>query len=135
MPAGYSQTPLIKKLGIKPGHRACFLALPDTVRHEIGPLPEGVVESTSLRGRKDYVHLFATKRSDLERRLPTIKAHLEKGGLCWISWPKKTSGVQTDLDGNAVRRTGLAAGLVDIKVCAVDETWSGLKFVFRRDDR
>ena len=91
--------------------------------------------STALRGEKDYIHLFATRVRDLERRLPTLKRHLSKTGLAWISWPKKASGVPTDLDGNVVRRLGLGTGLVDVKVCAVDADWSGLKFVYRLKDR
>ena len=89
----------------------------------------------ATRGTLDFIHLFVTRSSDLDRRIPGLIAHLASDGMLWISWPKGGSSIETDLNGNLVRRRGLAARLVDIKVCAVDEDWSGLKFVYRRKDR
>ena len=134
-PAGYSSRPLVKKLGLADGMRAAFVNEPEDFRELLGPLPAGVKPTTQLRGIKDYVHIFATRSKDLERKMSGLVRVLEVDGLAWISWPKKASGVSTDLDGNVVRQIGLVAGLVDVKVCAVDETWSGHKFVFRKEDR
>jgi len=132
--AGYSGTPLHKKLGIKSGHRAWFSGAPRG--YEIELQKAGNFERvTKLAKDLDFIHLFADKRAFLGREMPKLRASLHPNGMLWISWPKKSSGVSTDLDENAVREIGLHAGLVDVKVCAVDETWSGLKFVFRLKDR
>lgn len=133
--AGYSLRPLVKKLGLKEGMRAVFVREPDDFRQSLGDLPDGVKVTSQLRGTKDYIHVFAIKASDLERKLEAVVRVLEVDGMAWISWPKRASGVATDVDGAVVRRLGLAAGLVDIKVCAVDSVWSGHKFVFRKEDR
>lgn len=133
--AGYSGTPLAKKLGFKPGFRVRFVGAPAEYANLLGKLPADVTVATATRGTFDLIHLFTKRSADLERQLPKLKAALAKDGMLWISWPKKTSGVATDLTGDVVRETALAGGLVDIKVCAVDETWSGLKFVYRRKDR
>lgn len=133
--AGYSPRPLIRKLGIKEGDRAVFCNEPDDFRESLGPLPEGARATTQLRGVKDYVHLFAENAKRLEGKLAAAVRVLDPDGMLWISWPKKSSGVATDLDGAMVRRLGQEAGLVDVKVCAVDEIWSGHKFMFRREDR
>lgn len=133
--AGYSLRPLIRKLGLKEGDRAVFCNEPDDFRAVLGPLPEGTRVTTQLRGEKDYVHLFGTRARDLERKLESAVRVLQVDGMLWISWPKKSSGVATDLDGATVRRLGQQAGLVDVKVAAVDEVWSGHKFMFRREDR
>ena len=135
MPAGYSKRPFAAKLGIKPGARVCLIGAPEGYLEQLEPLPEDLKLSTTLRGAKDFVQIFALSARALERRLPKAKDALEKDGMLWISWPKKSSGVETDLDGAAVRRLGQNIGLVDIKVCAVDETWSGHKFVYRKADR
>jgi hypothetical protein len=135
MPAGYSGTPLVKKLGIKPGMRARFVSPPDDYDRTLGALPADVTVVRATRGALDFVHLFVKTTADLERRLPPAKAALARDGMVWISWPKKASGVRTDLTGDVVRSAGLASGLVDVKVCAVDDTWSGLKFVYRKKDR
>ncbi len=135
MPAGYSKRPLAAKLGIKPGARVCLVDAPDGYLAELEPLPDDLKLSTTLRGSKDFIQIFALSARALGRRLPTAKKALEKNGMLWISWPKKSSGVETDLDGATVRRLGQKVGLVDIKVCAVDETWSGHKFVYRKTDR
>lgn len=131
--AGYSGTPLVRKLGIKPGARMQFVAGPSQLPELLGPLPEGVVNT--VRGKLDFVLLFATRLSDLTRHFPRLRDRLESSGMLWVSWPKKTSGVETDLNENVVRDFGLANGLVDVKVCAIDDTWSGLKFVRRLSDR
>jgi hypothetical protein len=131
--AGYSGTPLPEKLGIRPGARIRFLAAPDGFAAALGPLPTGV--RITARGPADVVVFFTERRAELGRRFVALARGLDRAGGLWIAWPKKTSGVSTDLDGNAVRQIGLAAGLVDNKVCSIDETWSGLRFVVRRADR
>ena len=133
--AGYSKTPLVRKLGIKPGFRAHFRRAPESLAKTLGPLPEGVEVRATLRGDFDFIHGFWTSRSLLVREFSRLKKALRTSGSLWVSWPKQASGWSTDLTGGEVRRVGLAAGLVDVKVCAVDEIWSGLKFVYRRSDR
>jgi hypothetical protein len=133
--AGYSGTPLPKKLGIREGDALGLIGAPPDYLDMLGPLPEGVRVEPRLGARMRFVHFFARDRVALARELGNAKRALADDGMLWISWPKKTSGVRTDLDENVVRKAGLAAGLVDVKVCAVDETWSGLKFVYRLADR
>lgn len=133
--AGYSKRPLAAKLGLKSGMRAVLLNEPDGYRTTLAPLPEDVRLGTALEPSLPFIHLFAPDRAQLERALPAAVEALAQDGMLWISWPKKASGVPTDLDGNGVRAAGLATGLVDVKVCAVDETWSGLKFVVRLANR
>ena len=133
--AGYSGTPLPQKLGIKQGHRLALLGAPDDFEETLGPLPDGVNVRTTARGPLDVVVAFTTRRADLEKRFAGLAKTLDPAGGLWIAWPKRASGVPTDLDENAIRDIGLAAGLVDNKVCAVDETWSGLRFVVRLKDR
>ena len=101
----------------------------------LGKLPDGAQVHTRLRGRFDVIVAFATRRAALERRLPALRAALEPAGGLWLAWPKRASGVATDLGDHEIRTLGLASGLVDNKVCAIDETWSGLRFVYRRADR
>jgi hypothetical protein len=131
--AGYSGTPLIKKLGIKPGMRAAFVRAPSTFERSLGPLPERLEART--RGELDFAILFAANFGELRKDFPRLMKRLAAAGSLWVSWAKKASGRQTDLDENLVRDFGLAEGLVDVKVCAVDEIWSGLKFVRRLKDR
>src|SRR5262249_12581294 len=133
--AGYSGTPLVQKIGIKPGHRLVLRNHPPSFLRDLGKLPEGVARSEKLSGKADVVVYFTEKRSALEKDFPTLAGNLEPNGMLWMAWPKKASGRQTDLDENIVRDTGLGCGLVDVKVCAVDKTWSGLKFVIRLKDR
>ena len=135
MPAGYSGTSLLKKLGIKPGMRACFVNAPLHYAELLGPLPEGVVLMDRPGMDMDFIHFFALRQENLEAQFADLKKHLAPTGMLWVSWPKKASSIETDLSGDAVRRTGLAGGLVDVKVCAVDTDWSGLKFVYRLKDR
>ena len=130
---GYSGTPLLQKLGIKPGARLQFVAPPAHLPDLLGPLPSGAV--AAARGKLDFALLFATRFSELTRHFPRLRDRLESNGTLWVSWPKKTSGVATELNENLVRDFGLANGLVDVKVCAIDDTWSGLKFVRRLSDR
>lgn len=130
---GYSGTPLVQKLGIKPGARVQFVAAPPQLPDLLGPLPDGA--AVASRGKLDFAIVFTTKLSDLMRQFPKLRDRLESNGMLWVSWPKKSSGVVTDLNENVVRDYGLANGLVDVKVCAIDDTWSGLKFVRRVADR
>jgi Protein of unknown function (DUF3052) len=133
--AGYSGTPLPRKLGIKEGSTVALLGAPDGFPGLLEPLPGGVAVRTSARGPADVLVLFTTRRADLERRLPAAMRALDPDGGLWVAWPKKASGVATDLTENVVREIGLAAGLVDNKVCAIDGTWSGLRLVVRLVDR
>jgi len=133
--AGYSGTPLPQKLGIKPGTRLGLFEAPTGFDATLGALPDGVTKTTSLKGALDVAVFFTTSRMALEKRFAALAKAIAPAGSLWISWPKKASGKKTDLDENVVRAVGLEKGLVDVKVCAVDETWSGLKFVVRVKDR
>jgi hypothetical protein len=133
--SGYSGTPLPKKLGIQEGSRVAVVSAPDGFARVLGPLPSGVQLRTGARGRCDVVLYFVTRRAELARRFPSFVRALERDGGLWVAWPKKTSGVATDLAFDAVQEVGLEAGLVDNKVCAIDGTWSGLRFVRRLADR
>jgi len=133
--AGYSGTPLVQKIGIKPGHRLVLRNHPASFLRDLGKLPEGVVTTDRLAGEADVVVFFTDKRVALEKDFPALAGKLRSNGMLWIAWPKRASGKPTDLDENMVRDTGLGFGLVDVKVCAIDETWSGLKFVIRLKDR
>lgn len=136
MPAGYSGTPLAKKLGIKPGTDVVALNSPENYRELLEPLPERVSFEAKLRdGEHPFVHYFTTSKNELEEIFPRLREHLAKSGILWVSWPKKSSGLVTDLTRDVIRGIGLEAGLVDTKICAVDETWSGLKFLYRLIDR
>ena len=135
--AGYSGTPLPKKLGIKPDHRALFLGAPESFAAELGELPPGVEIADHARagGERDVIVWFVRSERELRARFAPLAAKLAVAGGFWIGWPKKSSGVPTDLDENVVREVGLGQGLVDNKVCAIDDTWSGLRFVIRVKDR
>ncbi len=130
-PAGYSGTSLSRKLGVAGGARVAALGAPADFA---GRLPDAVIR-TRLAGSFDVIVLFARSRAQLDRRLPAALGALGQGGALWLSWPKRSSGLQTDLDERAVRAAGLATGLVDNKVCAIDATWSGLRFMRRRAAR
>jgi hypothetical protein len=132
-PAGYSGTPLVGKLGIKPNARIQFFDPPDNFAATLGSLPEGLKHVN--RGTLDFAIVFVRRRLDLEKRFPLIRDRLESDGTLWVGWPKKSARTATDLTENIVREIGLEAGLVDVKVCAIDDTWSGLKFVRRLRDR
>ncbi len=134
--AGYSETPLPKKLGIKEGHRVALLGAPDGFEGTLGALPP-VTIARSLAGKSsfDVVVFFTKRRAELERRFAGIAARLQPDGGLWVAWPKKASKVPTDMTEDVVRDVALALGLVDNKVCAIDDTWSGLRCVYRKKDR
>ena len=132
--AGYSATPLPRKLGFKPGMTAVFLDAPEHLDDLLGEL-EGVTVKRSLRGHADLVMCFVTRRRELERRAPRLRQAVAPDGMAWVCWPKRASKVDTDVTEDVVREVLLPTGLVDNKVAAVDETWSGLKLVVRRELR
>ncbi len=133
--AGYSGTSLPQKLGIKPGDRIVALGAPWKYADVVAPLPDGAAVSARTPARARFVHLFVREAAELDRRLPALDQALEDDGMIWISWPKKSSGLATDLTEDGIRRAALPLGLVDVKVCAVDEVWSGLKLVRRVANR
>jgi hypothetical protein len=132
---GYSGKPLLVKLGMKPGARIRIEGAPEGYEALLGPFPEGVTEAERGRGVCDFAQLFVSQKSELERALPRLKASLHRDGMLWVSWPKRSSGVATDITESTVRTAALAIGLVDVKVCAVTEVWSGLKLVIPLKDR
>lgn len=131
----YSGTPLVRKLGIREGSSVALVRPPDGFVDLLGPLPNGASIEPRARGPHDVIVLFATRRMDLERRFRGVPKALTPAGGAWVAWPKKASGVETDLSFEIVQRTGLDAGLVDNKSCSVDEVWQALRFVIRRRDR
>jgi hypothetical protein len=133
--AGYSGTPLVRKLGVKPGARLALVGAPEGFEAVLGELPDGVVVRSRLRSPVDVIVAFYRDRAVLERRLPALRSALDQDGGLWLARPKRSSGLETDLGDGVVRELGLAAGLVDNKVCAIDATWSGLRFVYRLEDR
>jgi len=135
--AGYSGTPLPQKLGIKPGHRVALLAAPPGFERVLGKLPADVSVASALDGRSpfDVIVLFVASSAELLRRFRATAKRLEPSGGLWVAWPKKASGVTTDVTEDVVRAVALEAGLVDNKVCAIDATWSGLRNVVRLVDR
>ena len=138
--AGYSNRSLVEKLGIKEGFKVAFVEPPEDYRATLGELPKGVTSTGSrsaarLDGGLDFIHCFSRSRKDVESKIARLKRRLAPAGMLWVSWPKGSSGVKTDLSENAIREVALKNGLVDVKVCAVDETWSGLKLVYRLKDR
>jgi hypothetical protein len=133
--AGYSGTPLAQKLGIKSGCRLALLSAPTDFERLLEGLPDAVTIARQGRGVADVILLFTEKAADLTTRFPSAASRLEPSGGLWVAWPKKASGRATDLTEDVVRAIGLAAGLVDNKVCAIDEVWSGLRFVVRLADR
>jgi len=135
MSTRYSKKSLREKLGIREGFKVFILNPPESYYNTLGSLPKGVFVTTALKGPLDFIHLFTKKRKELESNFPTFKQALSQKGILWISWPKRSSGVDTDLNENMVREVGLKNGLVDVKVIAVDEVWSALKFVYRLKDR
>jgi hypothetical protein len=135
MAAGYSGTPLATKLGIKAGHAVALLNAPDGFEAILEGLPEGVTLRSAARGTNDVLVSFHTRRADLEQRLPALLGAMDVDGGLWIAWPKKASGVPTDITEDTVREVALPLGLVDNKVCAIDDTWSALRVVWRRELR
>jgi hypothetical protein len=132
---GYSGTPLVQKLGIKPGFAAFVVRPPVAYGKLVADLPKGLVLRTKPGKDLDFVHCFATTRKELERDLPLLMKQIKPAGMIWVSWPKKTSGVATNITEDVIREVALPLGLVDVKVCAVTEVWSGLKLVIRKTER
>ena len=132
--AGYSGTPLVQKLGIKAGMRIYFEGAPRGYTSTLRGVPT-VVMLRSLKGPLDFIQLFVMEHAELEQRIDALIGALEQNGMLWVSWPKQASKVETDITEDVVRAVALAHGLVDVKVCAVDEVWSGLKLVRRLKDR
>lgn len=136
MPAtGYSQTPLAKKLGIKHGFLVKLVNAPEYYFELFTDMPEGIINDAKSKQQKNFIHFFTKSHSELTKLLPALKKEIASDGMIWVSWPKKSSAVQTDINENMIRDIGLKNGLVDIKVCAVDEIWSALKFVIPVKDR
>jgi hypothetical protein len=133
--AGYSKTPLAQKLGIKPGMKVAALEAPPGYRKLLAPVPADVSFTARASAGAGFVHLFVTERSALEKELKRLRGMLDDAGVLWISWPKKSSGVVSDITEDVIREVCLPLGFVDIKVCAVDDTWSGLKLMIRRENR
>ena len=133
--SGYSGKPVVQKLGVKPGFRILCAGAPAAYADIVGKLPAGVTIASSAKAPLDMVHLFVIQAKGLAARLRDYRKAIAPDGMIWVSWPKKSSGVVTDLTDVVVRDTALPLGLVDIKVCAIDDTWSGLKFVIPKDQR
>lgn len=133
--AGYSKTPLPQKLGIKPGMKIAALNPPQNYRKLLAPLPAEVTFAEKATAGAAFVHLFVTERRVLENELKRLRKMLDDAGVLWISWPKKSSGLTSDMTEDVIREVCLPLGFVDVKVCAVDETWSGLKLMIRRENR
>ena len=129
---GYPDTPLHQKLGFRPGDRVYLRNAPEAYHEWLEPLPEGVHFLQRLAGQVDIAHVFSTERADLKAIVPKVLEKLAPGGCLWISWPKKASGVPSEITEDTVRAIALPFGLVDVKVCAVNDVWSGLKLVRRR---
>jgi hypothetical protein len=133
--AGYSRTPLPKKLGIKEGARVALVGAPPEAAALVAPLPPGVVLRSQLRSEADVIVFFTRRRRELEQRFEGLVAKLERDGSLWIAWPKRASGVETDMTENVVREVALPRGLVDTKVAAISDVWSGLRLVRRLENR
>lgn len=133
--AGYSKRSLVEKLGIKSGHKIYIGNPPSDYMQTLGDLPNGTTVAKTLNGPCDFIQFFSQEKAELQSAFPKLKKHLTPAGALWVSWPKGASKIKTDLNENVAREIGLTNGLVDVKVCAVDDVWSGLKFVFRLKDR
>ena len=135
MPAGYSGKQTWEKLGIKEGQAVVVIDAPSDYAKLIGGMPAGAKASTRIVGAPELVHVFATEKKVLARHLKSLLKAIDQDGTIWVSWPKKAAKVETDITEDVVREVALPLGLVDIKVCAVNETWSGLKLVIRKANR
>jgi len=133
--AGYSGTPLVRKLGLKPPLDVLLIGAPAEYRRWLGDVPDGVSFTAAAKGRVKAVHVFTSTRADLQGRLRTLRTQLEPDGFVWVSWPKKASKVATDVTEDTIRELALPLGFVDVKVCAVSDVWSGLKLVIRKEER
>ena len=135
MTAGYSGTPLAKKLGLREGDRVALVGAPDGFEALLESLPSGVTLLSRATAALDAIVFFVTRRADVERRHRALASRLTPAGMLWLAWPKRASGVPTDVTEDVLRAVILPSGMVDTKVCAIDETWSGLRFVRRRELR
>src|SRR5437762_14290933 len=135
MTAGYSVTPLAQKLGIKAGQQVVIIDGPVAYRKSLAPLPEAVSFSAKIDSGATFIHLFVSERKALEKELRRLRKLIADTGILWVSWPKKSSDVATDVTEDVIREVALPLGFVDVKVCAVDQTWSGLKLMIRRENR
>ena len=135
MPAGYSKRSLVDKLGIKADSRVAIIHAPDGYEQTLGALPAGVKPTAKPSLDLDFIQAFFKESTKLDHEFPGLKRAIKQTGVLWISWPKKAAKMHTDLTENSIRTIGLMHGLVDVKVCAVDEVWSGLKFMYRLRDR
>ena len=133
--AGYSETPLPQKLGIKSGMNVVTINAPTNYRRLLGTIPENVTFSDRLKADSSFVHVFIKKRSELQKTLSLLRKKIAHTGTVWVSWPKKSSGVPVDVTEDVIRAVALPLGFVDVKVCAIDETWSGLKLMVRKENR
>ena len=133
--SGYSGTPLIKKLGIKAGQSVALVKAPKNFAQELQPVPDEVRFTSAAAKQLDFIMLFVDATKTLQKELPKLKRKLARDGILWVSWPKKSSGVATDLSFDIVQQSGLKIGLVDVKICAANDIWSGLQFVYRLKDR
>lgn len=133
--SGYSGTPLVKKLGIKDGHRVAIIDAPATYRTLLDPLPPDVTFTVKADAKTNIAHVFCTQRAKMAAHLKELRKKLASDAVVWISWPKKTAKVETDITEDTIREVALPMGWVDIKVCAVDDVWSGLKLMVRKELR
>ena len=133
--AGYSGKPLAQKLGIAAGMKLFLMNAPQNYMELVGKLPEKAILVKEKKSHVDFIHLFVKTLFELEKFLPQAIKHLEQNGMIWISWYKKSAGIPTDVTEDFIRATAFPLGLVDIKVCAVDDQWSGLKLVIRKENR
>jgi Protein of unknown function (DUF3052) len=133
--AGYSAAPLVKKLGIKAGFNVVLIDPPENYFELLEELPAGAKVTKDEKSKVDFIHFFVKKGKELEKQLPILMKKITPDGMIWVSWYKKSSGIATDVTEDHIRNTALALGLVDIKVCAIDDTWSGLKLVIRKELR
>ena len=133
--AGYSGTPLPQKLGIKPGLTVVTINAPANYRRLLGQIPDNVTFSERLKSGSSFVHLFTSRRSKMQKKMSILRDKISDNGAIWVSWPKKSSGISTDVTEDVIREIALPLGFVDIKVCAVDDIWSGLKLMIRRENR
>ncbi len=133
--AGYSGKSLAQKLGIKAGQNAVALGAPGDYATLLSPVPEGVSFTQEIKPGTTFIHLFVSERNVMEKQLKRLRKLMADAGMLWVSWPKKSSGVATDVTEDVIREVALPLGFVDVKVCAVDETWSGLKLMIRRENR
>lgn len=133
--AGYSGTPLAQKLGIKSGVTVVLINAPANYRKLLGHAANGVEFTSRVTANSNFIHLFASHRSELEKQLRCLRTKLADSGMLWVSWAKKSSGVATNITEDVIREIALPLGLVDVKVCAVDDIWSGLKLMIRRENR